>query len=165
MSHIVVSGTEANPGNTVVETVTIDDLVTKEALHPGAVKIDIEGFDILALQGALSTARAHQPVFLVEYNLEDGRPNTWEDLDNFLCDTEYVIFAVSRRPEGLFGYRYSLSQHTVSELTGLSIKMIFLVHGSAREWFGELSRKTGNWGRDALRPASVADFLGRFGID
>lgn len=165
VSHIVVSGTDDKSSTTVVETVTIDDFVEKETLHPGAVKIDIEGFDILALRGAISTARVHQPVFLVEYNLEEGRPNTWEGLDTFLRDTRYLIFAVSRRPDGPFGYSYSLDRHTVPGLTGLSIKMIFLVPELSREWFEELCRKTGSWGRDALRPQSVAAFLAEFGTD
>jgi len=165
VSHIVVSGTDGNSSVTVVETVTIDDFVETEMLLPVAIKIDIEGFDILALQGGISTAREHQPVFLVEYNLEEGRPNTWEGLEAFLNDAGYLIFAVSRRPAGSFGYSYSLDRHTVGELAELSIKMIFLVPGSSRKWFEDLSRKTGTWGRDALSPGSVAAFLSGFGTD
>lgn len=162
VSHIVLSANGSGGKSTVVETVTIDDFVEKETLRPAAVKIDIEGFDILALRGALSTARNHQPVFLVEYNLEEDRPNTWAALEAFLNDAGYLVYAVSRRPKGSFDFSYTLSHHTVSELPELSIKMIFLVPGSAQAWFDNLCKNTGSWGREFLRPSSVAAFLKGF---
>ncbi|MBX3741151.1 MAG: FkbM family methyltransferase [Akkermansiaceae bacterium] len=163
VSHMIVPEESGDGNATVVETITIDDFVDKEALRPAAVKIDIEGFDILALWGALSTARVHQPVFLVEYNLEEGRPNTWKGLEEFLDVSGYLIFAVSRRPKGLFGYSYSLDGRAVSDLPGLSVKMIFLAPQSTCGWFEDLSRGMGVWGRESLRPEGVAAFLAGIG--
>jgi FkbM family methyltransferase len=163
VSHMIVSKKSGDGNATMVETVTIDGFVDKEALQPAAVKIDIEGFDILALRGALSTTRVHEPVFLVEYNLEEGRPNTWKGLEEFLDDSGYLIFAISRRPKGLFGYSYSLNRRAVSDLSGLSVKMIFLAPQSTCGWFEDLSRRMDVWGREFLRPESVAAFLAEAG--
>ena len=165
VSHMVIAGTNGKRSVMEVETITIDDFVEKEALRPTTVKIDIEGFDILALRGALSTARKHQPVFLVEYNIEEGRPNTWGGLEEFLDDSGYLIFAVTRRPKGLFEYSYSLGAHTVSSVSGVSVKMIFLIPQSASDWFENLSRKMGEWGRHYLSPQSVAALLAETGKD
>lgn len=163
VSHIVEPTGKGIPsGTTTVETVTIDAFVAEKKIRPVAVKIDIEGFDILALRGAAETARVHQPVFLVEYNLEQDRPNTWEGLDRFVRETGYRIHAVTRAPEGPFGFGYSFRPFTTRELQEHSVKMIFLIPESSRAWFDAFSSETGGWGIEALRPQGVAKLLERF---
>jgi len=53
------------------QTTTVDDLVNRFDLHPGVIKIDVEGFEDLVLKGARTTLRQYQPVLFVEFHHEE----------------------------------------------------------------------------------------------
>lgn len=62
--------TAAVAGSVAVQAATIDTLVGEH--HPTFVKLDIEGFEIDALQGAQATIRRHGPILAVcVYHLQD----------------------------------------------------------------------------------------------
>jgi FkbM family methyltransferase len=144
----------------MVETTTIDSFVAARNANPAAIKVDIEGFDILALQGAAHTARRLHPVFLVEYNEGENAPNTWEALDGFLRDCAYVLYVISSEPRhGISGCHYTFSKRTVGETRRLSTKMLFLVPATDEEWFAQFALKNSRWTSEALRPAAVQAFL------
>jgi FkbM family methyltransferase len=143
-----------------VETTTIDSFVAAHHAHPAAIKIDIEGFDILALQGALNTARRLHPVFLVEYNQDDGAPNTWNALSAFLGEAGYGLYVISNeRTHGLSGYDYTFRKRSVEETRRLSTKMLFLVSAEEEPWFENLAQNHCRWTSKALRPCAVKAFL------
>lgn len=121
VSHLSASGP------TAVEVTTVDAFCSE---HPGirvsAIKIDIEGYDILALEGAIETARLQQPVFLIEFGTEDGRPNSPERLRRFLDATGYRLFAVCRTDPSCFRYEYHFEELEPSQLKSRFTKMLFL---------------------------------------
>jgi len=142
-----------------IDMVSIDSHVQKHSLEPIAIKVDIEGFDILALKGAVETARTSQPVFLVEYNQEVGRPNTWEALHEFLQLVSYTIFTISRKEKGWFDYHYTFAERTTADLPELNAKMIFLVPKSKMSWFSAFAARKSGWTGASLRPAAIRSLL------
>lgn len=57
-------------GVPTAETIAIDDLVEQVQMQPTFIKMDIEGSEPLALEGAAETLTEHKPVLIVEYNEE-----------------------------------------------------------------------------------------------
>jgi len=51
-----------------VDITTIDDYVRESGIIPKLIKIDIEGSEFLALQGAFSTIATHRPALILEFN-------------------------------------------------------------------------------------------------
>ena len=157
VSHLDPSG---GNGQMTVETTTIDSFVTARNAKPAAIKVDIEGFDILALQGALQTAQHLHPVFLVEYHQDSGASNTWEALAVFLNDSGYVLYVISCEEVHLFsGNHYTFRKRTVEETRRLQTKMLFLVPKEEEAWFEKFSHANERWTSEALRPAAVRTFL------
>lgn len=144
---------------TVVPVTTLDDFVVSNGASPSAIKMDIEGFEILALEGSKNVAREHQPVYLVEYNREEGRPNSWEGLQEFSDSVGYHMFAVSRKENNSNGFDYTFAEHKAAEFENLSTKMIFLVPNSKIDWFENYANTNGTWGDSALRPKSIKQLL------
>ncbi|MET3665603.1 FkbM family methyltransferase [Caulobacter sp. 1776] len=50
----------------IVPAETIDNLVSKHALHPSVIKIDVEGAETMVFRGAERTMREHKPVIISE---------------------------------------------------------------------------------------------------
>lgn len=144
----------------MVATTSLDSFVTAHDAQPAAIKIDIEGFDILALQGALHTARRLHPVFLVEYHQDGNTPNTWEALGAFLNASGYALYVISNEKTDRFsGYRYTFQKRSVEETQRLNTKMLFLVPTQEEAWFEKFARANGHWTSEALRPEAVKAFL------
>ena len=154
-----ISHIEAPGRGRTIRTVRLDSFVRQNSLEPGAIKIDIEGFDILALCGATETAAMHQPVFLVEYNQEPGRPNTWQGLGEFIKSVHYVVYAIARRNRGLLNCEYSFARRDVATLPSLFTKMLFLIPKNAEPWFAAFSQKRPQWTNRDLRPSRVRALL------
>ncbi len=158
VSHL----TSGNSGRQV-RTTTVDAFVESRQLRPSAIKIDIEGYDILALQGARGCARQFHPIFLAEYNQEENRPNSWALLDAFLRDTAYGVFVIHREDDGFWNYRYRFESVPVSRLETLNYKMIFLVPEEKRAWFDDFAARCGSWSSLEVRPQASRQLLQRGG--
>lgn len=141
-----------------VTAVTLDAFVPENGYDPAAVKVDIEGFDILALEGAVETARQHRPVFLVEYNLEEDRPNAHERLEAWLRAAGYRLYAVVRHEVPPLSCRYEFKGLQALELGGLFTKMLFLVPAE-ETWFEEFGRRNPAWPARSLRRHGVRAVL------
>lgn len=141
-----------------VESIKLDTFVQNKNASPVAIKMDIEGFEILALEGARETLISHAPVVLIEFNIEEGRPNTWEILQAFVELVDYVVYAVTREPYG-FGYRYRFASHAPDDVGNYSYKMLFLVPSRKRAWFDALAVSHSEWYGGDLRASSVRSFL------
>ncbi|WP_038163092.1 FkbM family methyltransferase [Verrucomicrobium sp. BvORR106] len=155
VSHLADKAEDAQQS---VEAVTLDRFVDERQLRPLAVKVDIEGFDILALEGARRTARQHRPVFLVEFNLEDERPNSHERLGTFLDEVGYELLAIVRTEAGPFRCEYEFKKLSASEVAAAHTKMLFLVPAGNR-WFAVCMQRRPRWSSLELRPAGVARVL------
>jgi len=143
----------ASSGNYVPVT-TIDEFCARREVVPSAIKIDIEGYDILAIRGASGTAQRHSPVFVVEYNQDEQRPNTWEALQAFALEHRYNVFAASREKIFPMDYQYTFRSFDAPGLAGLDIKMLFLVPQKHKAWFDRFVEQSGNWtNKDLRRPA------------
>jgi FkbM family methyltransferase len=155
VSHIDPLG-DSKDGE-ITETVSIDSFVRDNGLNPLAVKIDIEGYDILALRGALATAKDCASVFFVEYNQEENRPNTWLALQDFLDATGYAIFCVSRVARNWRDFTYAFARRTVDEMPSMSSKMLFLVPPKHFPWFVRFAEEHATWHGKGLRRAGMSE--------
>jgi len=59
LSHI------SNKGKNIIETTTIDNVVFKNGLNVGLIKMDIEGYELNALIGAKETIKKFKPILLI----------------------------------------------------------------------------------------------------
>jgi FkbM family methyltransferase len=149
------SGTRLHP----VRITSVDALCRQRPdARIAAVKIDIEGFDILALEGAQHTAITHRPAFLIEYGLEEGRPNSPGRLADFLRRTDYRLYAVSRKDSSFFHYRFSFDHLEPSELSGAWTKMLFIVPRECA-FFQHLSEHFPESARTSLSPSAARRFI------
>lgn len=82
-----------------VEVVPLDTLVEREQLPlPFFIKMDVEGFELLVLQGARSVIERARPLLFVELHgasHEDCR-TTWRQIYDFMCQYDYRIETPSR---------------------------------------------------------------------
>lgn len=131
---------------------------SRPELRVSAVKIDIEGFDILALEGAQHTAETHRPVFLTEFGIEPDRPNSVERLADFLRSTDYVLYAVSRSDRSFFHYRFSFDRVEISKLGEAWTKMLFIVPRECA-FFPDLADHFPEIARTSLSPRAARHFL------
>jgi FkbM family methyltransferase len=118
-----------------VECTTLDSFRETRPVTEGVevVKMDIEGFEIDALWGATSIAAKDRPLFLIEYNIESGRPNSFESLGDFVATYQYRLFSMIRESRGA-RFETRLREVQALELPKLDYKMLFLVP-SNDEWF------------------------------
>lgn len=82
--------------------VTLDQLVAEERIpQVDLIKMDIEGAELFALQGAQNTIEKYQPSFLMEINQEacDAFSYPSQAIDELLLPLGYKIFRVSSLPE------------------------------------------------------------------
>ena len=158
VSHIDSSG----ESSTQVDVTKIDTFVSQNEVCPASIKMDIEGFEILALQGGKKTFLKYHPVLLIEYEQERSRPNSWDKLQGFVDEVDYCIFAVTRVRKNWNCYSYSFSEWKAKELEGKESKMLFLVSNSHRTWFDEFSKSNGKWENKQMRPKAIRAFLKKF---
>lgn len=74
-----------------VETVTLDSFVAKSNLQPRLIKIDIEGAELFALEGAKKLLSEHHPIVMVE--VTDKK----QEVFNFFQRLGYLIFTDTGR--------------------------------------------------------------------
>ncbi len=75
-----------------VTTVRLDRFVQQRSLRPDLVKIDIEGAEYLALQGAAKMLAAHRPMLMIEVT------NRAADVFQLLTSAGYLLFTPEGRP-------------------------------------------------------------------
>lgn len=68
-----------------VDMVTIDKLVEDEKMSPSVIKLDIEGAELKALEGAINTIERFRPILLVEVH----HPVLSEQVERSLPDYEW----------------------------------------------------------------------------
>lgn len=147
---------EASDGD--LESVSLDEYFLEKKGNVSAVKIDIEGFDILALEGAKDLIKRDQPLFLVEYNQEKGKPNSFKRLDVFLKGVNYEMFTISRILKGGKWY-YSFEKITCQKLDSIKYKMLFLVPKSSMNWFNRLAELYVDYGDKGISKKTVNSLL------
>jgi len=158
VSHIDPSATTGR----FVPVTTIDQFCAAREAAPSAIKIDIEGYDILAILGAVETLRRDAPVILVEYNVEPGRPNNWETLGTFAKENGGSLFAVTRVKTGTADYQYTFREYSATELAGAELKMVFIVPRVHQAWFSTFAARQGSWNNAALRPSAIRRLLAAY---
>lgn len=74
-----------------VETVTIDSLNIQESIS--FMKVDVQGSDLFALQGAIETIKKNKMPILFEYEEQFGSEfdATWQDYEEFIDAISYRI--------------------------------------------------------------------------
>jgi FkbM family methyltransferase len=75
-----------------VETVTLDSFCAELSIVPDFVKIDIEGAELLALNGMQSVLRDHAPMMMIEIT------EHWERVSTMLEGLGYQLLNVKGRP-------------------------------------------------------------------
>lgn len=65
---------EFPPKKIVINSITIDDFISKWLIKPAIIKIDVEGGELMAFEGALMTLKAQSPILVIEY-LHPSRHN------------------------------------------------------------------------------------------
>jgi FkbM family methyltransferase len=92
-----------------------------------AVKMDVEGFEILGLKGSAVFTQKNKPVYLIEFGLDEGVPNNAADLATFLQQHDYVIYTMVRTAASGLHFHTLLKKISPNEIQGLNFKMLFLV--------------------------------------
>ncbi len=94
-----------------VEVITIDDLIDSKKLKlPELIKLDIQGFEVEALKGAIKTF-GFTEVYIIEVSLfpynESPQLPVFSDVVSFMLDRDYVVYdfpGFLRRPlDGALG--------------------------------------------------------------
>ena len=80
-----------------VPSETVDNLVEQYDLKPGFIKMDIEGAETLALQGALKTLKEHRPKILTELSdpLLEGFGSSVDKVSQILGQVGYTLYDAS----------------------------------------------------------------------
>lgn len=112
-----------------VEAISLDEYTQSRASEGlvRAVKMDVEGFEILGLKGSGELTQKHQPVYLIEFGLDEGVPNNAADLAKFLDQHDYALYAMIRSAASPLHYRTVLKKLAASQLSDVCFKMLFLV--------------------------------------
>jgi FkbM family methyltransferase len=98
-------------GNIAVPCVRLDDVIGDDPV--GLIKIDVEGFELLALQGAEGILNRSRPVLYVE----NDRPEKSRALIEWLWSRNYRLWWHGPdlyNPENFFGEENNLYPHIVS---------------------------------------------------
>lgn len=88
----VAKGIAAQAIDEIVETIGLDQLCDERSIRPDLIKIDIEGAEVLALDGMRHLLEAVRPVLLIEVT-----PDTAPDVHRRLSDARYTVWSVNER--------------------------------------------------------------------
>ncbi|CAH0222273.1 Putative glycosyltransferase EpsH [Agrobacterium fabrum] len=85
------------PDQTTVRVRSIDDIVEAEQVSPRFIKLDIEGFEQRAINGAMRTIEKHRPILSISVY---HRPEDMFEIKPFLedCDLGYRFIAQHQNP-------------------------------------------------------------------
>ena len=96
----------------------------------GAVKVDVEGYEIQVLEGARPLLCRQRPLVLTEFNIEPGKPNAPEKLARLTADLGLRIHAIVREDPSPWRCEYRLLPVRPERLQEVWFKMLFLTHAS-----------------------------------
>ena len=77
---------------TEVAVVTLDQFLQEAQVHPNFIKIDIEGAELLALQGMQTTLERCRPMLMIEIT------QNHQDVYNLLVECGYTLFTEAQKP-------------------------------------------------------------------
>jgi len=60
-----------NKSKNKIKVLSIDHIIKKSNLHPGLIKIDVEGSEISVIKGAINTLKRFKPIILIEIHKKD----------------------------------------------------------------------------------------------
>lgn len=69
-THVLHQAAKESEAQSSVATISIDDITRETGQVPTFIKIDVEGAEREAMEGARETLRRHKPVLIVEHNDE-----------------------------------------------------------------------------------------------
>ena len=92
-----------------IDIISLDEM----NLRPGAIKIDVEGYEYEAIQGAVDTIKKYEPILMIEVN-----DRSFEKIKNLLNELNYSIFVYEKNSKKLNSFDSSLikNKNTVINL-------------------------------------------------
>lgn len=91
LSEVEIVHARSEPARIVkVQARTLDNFVAATGLVPDAIKVDVEGSELLVLEGARDTLRTHFPRLLVSTHSEQLREDTVQVLRSMGYDTAFL---------------------------------------------------------------------------
>jgi FkbM family methyltransferase len=92
-----------DPGAVEVPVRTLDDLREELGFHPDMVKIDVEGYEIAVLRGALRMLREDRPILFLEVHPERivHLGGSMGEIAGLLDDLGYAVLDLAGRPARL----------------------------------------------------------------
>ena len=115
-SRIIGAGDEANPQNVIAVSVKrLDDVEEIKDASIALIKIDIEGHELSALQGATDTITRTRPIILFEQGSDEIRDGT-SDVIEFLRDSGYSFLVIQNR--------YQIGSGLVSKVLSLCLRTL-----------------------------------------
>lgn len=78
-----------------IRSTTLDVLATQTGI-PDVIKMDVEGAEWLALQGAKNLFTTHAPIFIMEYNLDSAKNKAHKEATHWLTSIGYHIFFIDK---------------------------------------------------------------------
>ena len=86
-----------------VKTLTLDRYCFNQNVHRiDCIKIDVEGFELKVLEGAMQTIKVHQPVLIIEIEKRHHQDKSVLDIINFIIDNYS-----SKRPYKVYHFDFS----------------------------------------------------------
>jgi len=103
----------------VVKTQTLDEIVRQNSInHVNLIKLDIQGAEFQALQGASDTIRQHKPILIFECDWNWQFSNTsLPEVQYFLEQFGYSLYSIDKR-----GKPIQLSHPPTGEILALATK-------------------------------------------
>ncbi len=89
-----------------VDCNTLDVLVEKYGLNPGLIKIDVEGAELMVLEGAKATLQKYHPVVIFECfdKLMANFAVSFKDIKNYFAGVGYRVTALEDKNEYIAEY-------------------------------------------------------------
>lgn len=82
-----------NPAKTSVAAVTIDGFLQENNCRPAMIKIDVEGAEVQAINGGVTTWAASKPVLVMEY-LDEGEESSYATAADMMYSNGYQSYMI-----------------------------------------------------------------------
>jgi FkbM family methyltransferase len=110
-----------------VPCVTLDKFFSTKTDDVAALKIDIEGFDVMALKGAIQMIQRCRPVVAMEFSIEAGKPNSVNALLSLSDELRMDLYAIVRLDQSMWRCSYEFVPLTPDTVQSEWFKMVLLV--------------------------------------